>query len=43
MKLNKDCIRLVLIYIEKHCIYETNNGEKRMHNVNLHELIMSEE
>lgn len=44
MKLNKDCIRLVLIYIEEHCIYETNKfGEKRMHNVNLHELIMSEE
>lgn len=44
MKLDKDCIRLVLIYIEEHCIYETNKlREKRMHNINLHELINAKE
>ena len=44
MKLDKDCIRLVLIYIEEHCIYETNKfGDKTMHTVNLHELTESKE
>lgn len=44
MKLDKDCIRLVLIYIEEHCIYETDKfGNKSMHNVNLHELIQSKD
>jgi len=44
MKLDKDCIRVVLIYIEDHCIYEVNKfGDKRMHIVNLHELTGSKE
>lgn len=42
MKLDKDCIRLVLMYIEEYCIYETDKfGNKVMHNVNLHELMQS--
>lgn len=44
MKLDKDCIRLILIYIEEHCIYETGKfGNKTMHNVNLHELMQSKD
>jgi len=44
MKLDKDCIRAVLLYIENHCIYEVNKfGDKRMHIVNLHELTGSKE
>jgi len=44
MKLNKDCIRAVLIYIEEHCIYEEDKGDnKTMHIVNLHELLESKE
>lgn len=44
MKLNKDYIRLILIYIEEHCIYETNKfGDKTMHNVTLHELTNAQE
>ncbi len=44
MKLDKDCIRAILIYIEVHCIYEVDKfNEKRMHIVNLHELIESKE
>lgn len=44
MKLNKDCIRKVLIYIEEHCVYQTNKfGDKTMHNVNLYELTHAEE
>lgn len=44
MKINKDCVRLVLIYIEEHCVYKTDKfGDKRMHIVNLHELENSEE
>lgn len=40
MKLDKDCIRLVLIYIEEHCVFEKDRfGKIIMHNVNLHELI----
>ena len=44
MKLDKDCIRTILIYIETHCVYEVDkfNG-KRMHIVTLHELIESDE
>ena len=39
MKLNKDCIRETLIYIEEHCVYEKNKfGDKSMHIVNFHEL-----
>lgn len=42
MKLNKDCIRAILIYIEDHCIYEVDKfNKKRMHIVNLHELTQS--
>lgn len=44
MKLNKDCIRLVLLYIEEHCVYKTNKfGDKTMHNVNLYELVNAKE
>lgn len=44
MKLDKDCIRLVLIYIEEHCIYETDKfGNKSMHIVNLRELTESKD
>ncbi len=44
MKLDKDCVRLVLIYIEEHCVYKIDKfGDKRMHKVNLHELKTSEE
>lgn len=44
MKLDKDCIRLVLLYIEEHCIYETNKfGNKSMHNINLHEIMQSKD
>lgn len=44
MKLNKDCIRLVLIYVEEHCVYTTNKfGDKTVHNVNLHELLNAKE
>ncbi len=44
MKLDKDCIRLILIYIEEHCIYETSKlGGKTMHIVNLHELTSAKE
>lgn len=39
MKLNKDCVRLLLMYIENHCVYETDKfGDKRMRTVNLCEL-----
>jgi hypothetical protein len=32
MKLNKDCVRMVLMYIEDHCVYITNEyNEKTMH------------
>lgn len=41
---NKDCIRAVLIYIEDHCIFETDKfGEKTMHIVGFHELTKSDE
>lgn len=44
MKLNKDCIRTTLIYIEEHCIYESNKfGDKSMHIVNFHELKNADE
>lgn len=44
MKLDKDCIRLVLLYVEEHCVYKTNKfGDKTMHNVNLYELAHAEE
>lgn len=44
MKLDKDCIRMILIYVEEHCVYKTNKfGDKTMHNVNLHEIINSQE
>lgn len=44
MKLDKDCIRLVLLYVEGHCVYKTNKfGDKTMHNVNLYELTHAEE
>lgn len=44
MKLNKDYIRLVLIYIEEHCVYKDNKfGDRTMHNVNLYELTNAEE
>lgn len=44
MKLNKDCVRLVLLYIEEHCVYKTNKfGDKTMHNVNLYELVNAKE
>ena len=44
MKLDKDCIREVLLYIEEHCIFETDKfGEKRIHIVGLHELAESNE
>ncbi len=44
MKLNKDCVRAVLIYIEEHCIYEEDkSGNKIMHIVNLRELLESKE
>lgn len=40
MKLDKDCIRNILIYIEKYCVYEIDKfGNKSMHIVNLHELM----
>ncbi len=44
MKLNKDCVRAILIYIEEHCIYEEDkSGNKTMHIVNLRELLESKE
>lgn len=44
MKLDKDCIRLVLLYVEGHCVYKTNKfGDKTIHNVNLYELAHAEE
>lgn len=44
MKLDKDCIRSVLIYIEEHCVYEKDRfGKTTMHNVNLYELTKEEE
>lgn len=44
MKLDKDCIRLILMYVEEHCVYKTNKfGDKTMYNVNLHELINANE
>lgn len=44
MKLDKDCIRLVLLYVEGHCVYKTNKfGDKTIHNVNLYELVHAEE
>lgn len=44
MKLDKDCIRTILLYIEEYCIFETDKfGEKRMHIVDFHELIEASE
>lgn len=44
MKLDKDCIRKVLLYIEEHCIFETDKfGKKKIHIVGLHELAESNE
>lgn len=44
MKLDKDCIREVLLYIEEHCIFETDKfGEKRIHIVGFHELTEANE
>lgn len=44
MKLDKNCIRTVLLYIEDHCIFENDKlGEKRMHIVDSHELIKASE
>ena len=39
MKLNHDCIRDILLYVEKHCIYEENDrGYTSMHLVTDNEL-----
>lgn len=44
MKLNKDCVRLVLIYIEEHCVYQEDKfGDRKMHIVNLYEITQSNE
>ena len=43
MKLNKECIRDVLLYDEEHCIFEDNKlGKHRLHEVSFHELCNAE-
>lgn len=42
MDLNKDCIRDVLLYIKKYCIYEKTNFGTKLHEVTLDELCKSE-
>lgn len=44
MKLNKSCIRKVLLYIEEHCVFETNQyGDKVMHEVSFNTLTQAKE
>lgn len=44
MQLNKDCIRDILMYVEKHSIYEINNiKENHLHIVHFDELCDSDE
>ncbi len=44
MRLNKSCIRKVLLYIEEHCIYENNKyGDKNIHQVSFFELSEAKE
>jgi hypothetical protein len=44
MKLNKECIRDVLLYIEEHCIFENDKRFGRMlHQVSLNELLKAEQ
>lgn len=44
MKLNKSCIRKVLLYLEEHCVYKkTNFGDSLIHQVTFHELIKAKE
>ena len=44
MKLNKECIRDVLLYIEEHCIFEDDKyGYHRIHEVTFHELCNAED
>lgn len=44
MKLDKDCIREVLLYVEEHCVFEISKfSKKRIHNVSFYELTQASE
>ena len=44
MKLNKECIRDILLYVEEHCIFEDNKlGKYRIHEVSFHELCLAKD
>lgn len=44
MQLNKDCVRDILMYVEKHNIYEINNiKENQLHIVHFDELCKADE
>lgn len=43
MKLNKDCIRDILLYVEEHCVYEDDKRfGHRLHEVTFNELCNAE-
>ena len=43
MTLDYNCFRKILIYIEKHCVYESTANGRRMHEVSFHEICNADE